>query len=479
MIESMDTRALSYRGPTLRAVLLVGFGLTLGMWLLVGYQFPRRIAGMQETATASNRRYSKAQADLATVRRQVLLGSVYVRDALLDPEGRNPVDDRAQIEEASRIANDTLAKYVPVSASTVEIQQAQNLRREIGEFRRSMLDAIASASREPANARALLRRELNPKRDVVIGMSEDLQALNRTAFIDQQQASANLYAITQGQMWRQLGLAMLFGLSVALIATMYASRLERRLRVQRDQEVRNAHDLQRLSARVIRVQEEERRAIARELHDEVGQVLTAIKVELAKVQRAIEAGGGDGQLLQNTRAIADGALHTVKDLSRLLHPAVLDDLGLSSAVEWHLKEFGRRHALRVEFDQAHMDQRLPSAVELAVYRVVQEALTNVARHASATRCSVSLRRWPEVLVVRIEDNGVGFDLGRPNEHRGLGLIGIRERVAELDGHLRIDSTPGRGTRVVIDLPVQPLRPVEFSFDGELPVGEPAVGGQVV
>jgi signal transduction histidine kinase len=360
-----------------------------------------------------------------------------------------------------------------------ELQQIQNLRREIGEFRRSMLDAIASErGREPANARALLRRELNPKRDAVIGMSEDLQALNRNSFIDQQRARADLYAITQGQMWRQLGIAMLSGLSIALVATVYASRLERRLRVQRDQEIRNAHDLQRLSARVIRVQEEERRAIARELHDEVGQVLTAIKVELAKVQRAIEAGGGDGLLLQNTRAIADGALHTVKDLSRLLHPAVLDDLGLSSAVEWHLKEFGRRHGLRVEFEQAHMDQRLPSAVELAVYRVVQEALTNVARHAGATWCSVSLRRWPEVLVVRIEDNGVGFDLERPNQLGGLGLIGIRERIAELDGHLRIDSEPGRGTRVLIDLPVQPLQPLELSFDAEVPVTEPAVGGQV-
>src|SRR6185295_5799851 len=140
-----------------------------------------------------------------------------------------------------------------------------------------------------------------------------------------------------------LALAASFG--IALFATRYASRLEDRLRQQMAKDEESARTLQRLSSQLINAQEEERRSIARELHDEVGQVLTAIKVELAVAQRAIESTGGDAAALQDARTITDGALHAVRDLSRLLHPAMLDDLGLAATVDWYLKGFGKRHGV--------------------------------------------------------------------------------------------------------------------------------------
>jgi signal transduction histidine kinase len=172
-------------------------------------------------------------------------------------------------------------------------------------------------------------------------------------------------------------------------------------------------------------------------------------------QREIEASGGDSGALAGLRAITDGALSTVRDLSHLLHPAMLDDLGLPAAIEWYAKGFERRHGVRVELLQDRMSERLTADTEAAIYRIVQEALTNVAKHAQAARCRIYLQRLPHTLLVTIEDDGVGFDAaanGAPGIARGLGLISIRERVAQVRGELRIETTPGKGTRLTVEVP---------------------------
>lgn len=447
-------------GIPLKTVLVLGFGLTLGLWLLAGYQFTRRIASMQRTGAEVNRRYMNAQDRLAGVRGQVLIATVYVRDALLDPD---PDPDtthtyRQQVGKALDLADTTLTDYEPVlDDSRPERERIAQLRTEIAAFRSTAFDVIDSGTDwSIEESRAMLRSRVMPKRDLLVSVSEIVQALNRSGFVQQQDASAGLYARTQRRVWEQLGLALLAGLGIALFATLYAGRLEARLRVQRDREVQNAHDLQRLSGKLIRVQEEERRSIARELHDEVGQVLTAIKVELTSAQRTIDQTGGPSQLLANARFIADGALHTVRDLSRLLHPAVLDDLGLPTAIDSHLREFAARHGMNADLQQDGMSDRLAPATEIAAYRVIQEALTNIARHAKASACHVRLHRAREVLTVVIRDNGVGFRPGDCNRRTGLGMISMRERVAQVNGVFRLDSAPGAGTIVTIELPA-PLR----------------------
>ncbi len=185
-------------------------------------------------------------------------------------------------------------------------------------------------------------------------------------------------------------------------------------------------------------------------------MLTAIKVELAVAQRAIEAGGGPPQALQSVRTIADGALNTVRDLSHLLHPPLLDDLGLPAAIEWYLRGFSRRHADQVDLLHDPMPERLTPDTEAAAYRIVQEALTNVAKHAHATTCRVFVQRLSNTVLITIEDDGIGFDTASvtPSVDRGLGLIGIRERAAQLDGTLRLESAPGKGTRLTVELPAR-------------------------
>jgi signal transduction histidine kinase len=244
--------------------------------------------------------------------------------------------------------------------------------------------------------------------------------------------------------------------TVAVLAVVYAGRLEQQLLQQMATDEALAQDLQELSAKLVTVQEQERRHIARELHDEIGQALTAIKVELAYASRVPDSGAGLSAVLHTVRAITDTALHQVRDLSCLLHPAALDEFGLVAAIDSYVKSYGQRHAIAAELTHHGMDARMGRDTETAAYRIVQEGLTNIAKHARATSCRVHLVRTAEMLRITIEDDGAGFDtsLVRSPDRRGLGLIGIRERAAHLKGSVTIDSAPARGTRLVVELPVR-------------------------
>ena len=442
----------------IRAAVFAGFGLVAGIWIFAGYYFTGRMAELEQRSSDINARYTRAQDLLTTVRGHVLMGSVYVRDALLDPNPATAEEYRRQLEASYRSADEALKGYVPVVDGPGEQARIDRLRSEIDDFRRTLFEVLGTDSRQwPAEARDLLRRRIMPKREGVMHISEEVQALNRSAFVQQQLDIASLYRATQRRVWQTVGLALAASIAIALISTLYAGRLEQKLHRQRMRDVETARDLQRLSAQLFSAQEEERRSIARELHDEVGQVLTAIKVELALAERAVEAAGGQASALHDVRMITDGALHTVRDLSRLLHPSMLDDLGLPATIDWYLKGFGRRHDVRIELLQDGMDERMAPEVEAGVYRIVQEALTNVAKHAKATTCRVFLQRLPNTVLVTIEDDGIGFrpeEVSEPGAARGIGLVGIRERVAQLRGELRLESSPGKGTRLTVEIPVK-------------------------
>jgi signal transduction histidine kinase len=319
---------------TIRAALFLGFGLTVGLWILTGFQVTRRMAEVQRDATAINRRYMDAQERLSTVRAQLLIGSVYARDALLDPNLAAADAYRRQLHTTYTAVDAALDRYVPVLDTPVEQARIARLREEVGTFRATMLEVLESRNaRGGEEARLLLQRRIVPRREVVIRASEEVQALNRAAFVQQQDTITEVYRVMQRRVWQQLGLALVASLGIAVLASLYAGRLEGHLRRQRARDAQNAEDLQRLSAKLITAQEEERRSIARELHDEVGQVLTAIKVELAVAQSALEASGAHARVLEDARVITEGALQTVRDLSHLLHPSMLDDLGLVAALD--------------------------------------------------------------------------------------------------------------------------------------------------
>lgn len=213
--------------------------------------------------------------------------------------------------------------------------------------------------------------------------------------------------------------------------------------------------LQELSARLIHAQEQERRHVARELHDDTGQALTAIRMNLMEVLR----GGDAGARMQDSVAIVDRAIAHIRGMALRLRPTMLDDLGLVDALEWALDEQARASGWRTGFDAGDCCPVLPPEVETACFRIVQESLTNAARHAQASHVKVRLRVLGERLELRIEDDGVGFDPQRyrsPQERtKHFGLVSMTERAHLVGGTLDVDAAPGRGTciRVLVPIPV--------------------------
>jgi signal transduction histidine kinase len=310
-----------------------------------------------------------------------------------------------------------------------------------------------------------------------------VQALNRAAFVEQQRAVNGMQSNLQHQVWTVFGLALAISLAIGWLAFRHSARLERRLTEQRAREEQTAVDLQRLSARLLHAQEDEQRRIARELHDEVGQMLSAVKMELTVAGRRLERTGGGTDLLADALSSADSALRTVRDLSRLLHPSALDDLGLVAALESQLADFGRRHGLVVDFAHDGFQSRRGDETERAIYRIVQEALTNVARHSHARSVRVRLSATTSTCQLVVEDDGIGFDVAdaeRPGRRRGLGLLGIRERVSQLRGTVTIESGAAGGTRLEVCLPLSQPTAVsehvrEEPGEGSVLINSPEVG----
>lgn len=444
---------------SIRAALALGMIVTLGLWLFTSYTFTRRIDEVQRQAAAVASRYTRAQELLSTVRARVLVGSVRVRDALLSQDPAALPEYREELARIHRAIGQALDAYEPVLSTAPGQDQVKNLRAEVEQFHRTSLAVLAeTGGASNADIRDRLNRHVLPRREAAVKISEDIQSLNRLAFVRQQADIAEIHRTAETQSWRRLGLALATSLGVLLITAIYSSRLESRLRQQMARDFRMSQELHTATIKLIGAQEDERRTIARELHDEVGQVLTALTVELSLAHRKLTTAGVSVEPLLEAQTLADGALTTVRDLSQLLRPAALDDLGLPAAIDAALRGLARRHEIKVELSQTGMTDRLAPETEIAAYRIVQEALTNVARHAAATHCRVRLMRLPETLRVEVEDDGAGFDiLGAPAEPRGFGLIGMRERAAMLGGRLTILSAPGSGTRLCVELPTGAAR----------------------
>ncbi len=249
-----------------------------------------------------------------------------------------------------------------------------------------------------------------------------------------------------GRTFTQQELDMLEAIGHELAVTIQRARLFDRVREQ--ERVRRE-----LLQRLLVAQEEERRRIARDLHDHAGQILTALILQLGQLAAQAEAAGNS--LAPALRRLHEVAQEGLDDLRRLVHelrPAILDDLGLGPAVRWYVDTYVRPTGLRAHVESEGLEERLSSDVETVAFRIVQEALTNVLRHAQAREVRVRLDRREDVLLVMVRDDGVGFD---PEEvgRRGLGLAGMRERAELVGGTVQILSVPGVGTTVLARLPV--------------------------
>jgi two-component system sensor histidine kinase UhpB len=217
---------------------------------------------------------------------------------------------------------------------------------------------------------------------------------------------------------------------------------------------KDRRQLHRLSGAILQAQEDERQRVARELHDETAQSLTSLLLRLRLLERSQTPEVARAHV-QELRALTSQALDDVRRVALELRPKILDDLGLGAALAWRVDELNGVPGIRAALHVDHLGNRLPRSVELVLFRVAQEALTNVVRHARASEVQILLRRGGNQITLIIMDNGRGFDATRAGAQpgSGLGLLGMRERVTLAGGDLRIDSPPQGGTRIVASIPL--------------------------
>lgn len=215
--------------------------------------------------------------------------------------------------------------------------------------------------------------------------------------------------------------------------------------------------LRALSQQLLKTQDEERRRIARDLHDSTGQTLSALKMNVVQLQKRFEADGTASEALTEIASIADQAIREIRTTSYLLHPPLLDELGLNSAANWYVEGFSGRSSIRVNLNFPPSSERLPSDVEMVLFRVLQESLTNVHRHSGASIVNIVLELDAETVCLEVQDNGHGMASesleGGRKPRSGVGLAGMSERISDLNGQLEIESN-SKGTTLRVSIPVE-------------------------
>jgi signal transduction histidine kinase len=231
-------------------------------------------------------------------------------------------------------------------------------------------------------------------------------------------------------------------------------------------------ELQNLSQRLLKVQDEERRKLARDLHDTTGQTLAALKISVSFLEEYCKEDPSRLAIVSNIVELADQAIGEIRTMSYLLHPPLLDEVGFACAAEWYIEGFAKRSGINVRAEIANSRERLPKRMEIALFRVLQESLTNVHRHSKASDASVFFQHQPEIVVLEIRDFGQGIPSERLRLLRGVspdigvGLAGMRERLHELAGKLEIESD-GHGTSVRAVVPVYALAPSQLGDYGQI------------
>jgi len=431
-------------------LLAVAFGLLLAIILISGLATLHRATELYSTVSALNRKYRLDWRSLDEIRSGIHVSSVLVRDYLLDPSFTRAKEIR---EELLRLRKKT-EEHLEGIEKSVEVEgrsKVFDLRAETNAYWES-LDPVFDWSpiEKQAAAYGFLRRQIMTRRDAVLTLAGDVQHLMDTTFqrerheIRANEQSFRVFLI------RTIGATLGLGLLVAFLSVVRVTVLERRSEQQRLRTEGAEHELRRLSHQLVHTQEEERRSISRELHDEVGQMLTGLRMELRTLQKVHRSAPEQFDArVDQTRILLEQTLQSVRDIAMGLRPSMLDDLGLEAAVQWQIRQFERRHEIAVSLNISTNLKKLSERQITSLYRIVQEALTNCARHSKATSVEITLSDSPKGVQLAIRDNGVGVP---NNSGMGLGLLGIQERARELGGFFRVQSESGKGTRLFVDLP---------------------------
>lgn len=430
---------------------VVGFGSLLALLFLPGIVALHRTRAVYLDIRLIQESHQQTQRLLSEIERELYLTSITVREVLLDSSPVNTSRYKAAFDTARRQTDQELA--ILKQKSFVEGRDAlAKLDQELQPYFTAIEPVFEWSPRErSARGMYFLREQQRPRRQAIIAIAEEISRLSEASYARQFDEVNRSQTKFSSDIERIIGVAFIIGLTIAAVTIVRISNLEKHSELQRTKAEQAEEQLRSLSTKLMSAQEEERKTISRELHDEVGQVLTGLRIGLGSLER-LRTNPDEFQVhLTEAKSLNEQALRAARDLAVGLRPSVLD-LGLVPAVEWLARQVSKYSGTPVNVTRVGNLDTVPERYRTCIYRVVQECLTNAVKHAGATSMRVELKEVNRNLEVRVQDDGRGFV---PHEGGGMGLIGIEERVRELGGIFTVESRPGAGSsvRVELQLPV--------------------------
>ena len=430
------------RSPT--GALLLGLILTLTTVVAYSWYISGQISGLRRLQTELTDRNRRDSLQLLRIQNDLNELGLAMRD-MLDAEQRYPPAAwSAQFDRLRRDLDDALSREEPVALARRTPEQSQYLASSVAQFW-GAVDRMFVLARDGRDdeAREQVRVSLQARQAALSTTVARLLVQNNEHEEQTAQQVQEIYIAVQRQVYWFLA-----GTLAAIAATgLYLIRSNRRLFGQ----LTALSDRRReLAQTLIQTRESTLREIARELHDEFGQVLTAIGSMLGRIQKRVEEGSPLRQDLREVGEIAQGALDNVRTLSQSLHPSLLEELGLESTIEWYLSTVEKQLGIRVDYSRPDAPVQVDETSAIHIYRVLQEAVHNVARHAGVNEAWVRLRGGDDTLTLEVEDHGKG--LAAPASRGGLGLVAMRERAALVGATLAFLQPAGGGTLVRLTVP---------------------------
>jgi signal transduction histidine kinase len=434
-----------------RIALAVGFGGLLSIMALAGIDALRVLQQFRRSDDQIRHRYLSENHVLNDIRSDVYVSGTYVRDYLLEPEPQRADAYRANLEEVRKHMQAALDSYGQ-QAALAEVPHYSALRAELTDYWGTLAPIFNwDAAKRRRSGYSFLRDEVFPRRQSMLALAGRIADLNEQQLDAGNHQVVSLLASFQTRLLLTLMAALALGLGLALFTMRKILKLENQARSQYVEVAEARTELKELSARLVQAQEDERRSLSRELHDEVGQALSAVLVELRNLSSGLPIRSADQSYrhVETIKGLVESTVRVVRNMALLLRPSMLDDLGLIPALKWQARESSKSTSIDVTVAAELESDELPDRYKTCIYRVVQEALHNCARHSHATSVRIRVEQERDRLRLTIQDDGQGFDV---QQTKGLGLLGIQERVTRLEGTCNVHSQPGSGTTLSVELP---------------------------